>query len=155
MSTTTAGQDRNEQLIRRLYSLAEATSKDTPKFLSLFADGGYFYDVAGGTKYYGSDIGLTVDIYAAAFPDMHRELDSFYFDDNVVVVELSLNGTHKGDLAMPAGTILATGKEIHAPCCDVFHLQGGKVASFHCYVAVPILLGQLGVLMTLGAAFKH
>jgi len=155
MSTTTAGQDRNEQLIRRLYSLAEATSKDTPKFVSLFADGGYFYDVAGGTKYYGADIGVTVDIYAAAFPDMHRELDNFYFDDNVVVVELSLNGTHKGDLAMPAGTIPATGKEIHAPCCDVFHLQGGKVTSFHCYVAVPVLLGQLGVLMNLEAAFKR
>ena len=47
----------------------------------------------------------SVDVCAAAFPDMHRELDSFYFDDNVVIVELSLNGTHKGDLAMPAGTI--------------------------------------------------
>src|SRR5580704_2671664 len=101
MSIKTPEQGRNEQLIRRLYSLAEATSKDTPKFVSLFADGGYFYDVAGGKKYYGSDIGLTVDVYAAAFPDMHRELDSFYFYDNVVIVELSLNGTHKGDLAMP------------------------------------------------------
>jgi len=102
MSVKTKPQDRNEQLIRRLYHLAEATSKDTQKFVALFADGGYFYDVAGGKKYYGSDIGLTVDVYAAAFPDMHRELDSFYFDDNVVIVELSLNGTHKGDLAMPA-----------------------------------------------------
>jgi hypothetical protein len=155
MSTKTPEQDRNEQLIRRLYHLAEAASKDTPKFVSLFADGGYFYDVAGGKKYYGSDIGLTVDVYAAAFPDMHRELDSFYFYDNVVIVELSLNGTHKGDLVMPAGTIPATEKQIHAPCCDVFHLQDSKVTSFHCYVAVPILLGQLGVLMNLGAAFKR
>ena len=155
MSAKMTEHDRNEQLIRRLYHLAEATSKDTQQFVSLFADGGYFYDVAGGKKYYGSDIGLTVDVYAAAFPDMHRELDSFYFDDNVVVVELSLNGTHKGDLAMPAGTITATGKEMHTPCCDVFHLKGGRVVSFHCYVAVPILLGQLGVLMNLGAAFRH
>ena len=106
--------------------------------------------MAGGKKYHGSDIGLTVDTYAAAFPDLHRELDCFYFDDNVVVVELSLNGTHNGDLAMPAGTIPATGKAIHAPCCDVFHIEHGKIASFHCYVAVPILLAQLGVLMNLG-----
>jgi steroid delta-isomerase-like uncharacterized protein len=155
MSTKTTEQDRNEQFIRRLYSLAEAVSKDTPKFVSLFAEKGYFYDVAGGKKYYGSDIGQTVDVYAAAFPDMHRKLDSFYFQDNVVIVELSLNGTHKGDLALPAGTIPATGKEMHAPCCDVFHLEDGKVASFHCYVAVPILLGQLGVLMNLGAAFRR
>jgi len=156
MSAKTPEQDRNEKLIRQLYYLAEAASKDTPKFVSLFADGGYFYDVAGGKKYYGSDIGLTVDVYATAFPDMHRELGNFYFyDNNVVIVELSLNGTHKGDLAMPAGTIPPTGKEFHAPCCDVFHLKDGKVTSFHCYVAVPIMLAQLGVLMNLGAAFRH
>src|ERR1700722_7809224 len=155
MSVKTPEQDRNEELIRRLYYLAEATSKDTQKFVSLFADGGYFYNVADGSKYYGSRIGLTVDVYATAFPDIHRELDSFYFDDNVVVVELSLNGTHSGDLVTSTGNIPATGKKIHAPCCDVFHVENGKVTSFHCYVAVPVLLGQLGVLMNLGAAFRH
>ena len=115
MSANTTEQKRNEEAIRRLYHLAEAASKDTTKFVSMFADGGYFYDVGAGKKYYGVDIGKTVDIYAAAFPDMHRELDNFYFQDDVVVVELSLNGTHKGGLALPAGTLPATGKEIHAP----------------------------------------
>src|ERR1700743_2265487 len=155
MSAKTTDHDRNEQLARRLSPLAEATSKDTPQFVSMFAERGYFYDVAAGKKYYGQDIGLTVDIYAAAFPDMHRELDSFFFDDNVVVVELSLNGTHKGDLAIPAGKSPPTGKEIHAPCCDVFHIEAGKITSFHCYVAVPILLEQLGVFSNLQAAVKH
>jgi predicted ester cyclase len=91
------------------------------------------------------DIGLTVDAYAAAFPDMHRELDSFYFDDNVVVVELSLNGTHKGDPVTPTGTIPASGKEIHAPGCDVFDIENGKATSFHCYLATTIILAQLGL----------
>ena len=155
MTAKTPEQDRNEKVIRTLYSLAEAKSKDTPRFVSMFADGGYFYDVAAGKKYYGADIGVTVDVYAAAFPDMHRELYSLYFSDNLVIVELSLNGTHKGDLVLPAGTIPPTGKEMHAPCCDVFHLVDGKVTSFHCYVAVPILLEQLGVFMNLRAAFRH
>jgi hypothetical protein len=145
MSAKTAEQDHNEQLIRRLYYLAEAKSKDTPQFVSMFSDGGYFYDVAGGKKYYGSDIGVTVDVYAAAFPDMHRELDRFYFYENVVIIELSLNGTHKGDLAMPAGIVPATGREMHTPCCDVFHIENDKITSFHCYVAVPIMLAQLGL----------
>jgi predicted ester cyclase len=155
MSSNDTDRTANDQLIRRLYHLAEANSKDTQAFVSLFAQGGYFYDVAGGQKYYGDDIGVTVDVYAAAFPDMHRELDKLYFDGNVVIVELSLNGTHKGDLAMPAGTIPATGKEMHTPCCDVFHIVDEKITSFHCYVAVPIMLAQLGVLMNLGAAFRH
>ena len=45
-------------------------------------------------------------------------------------------------------------KDVHAPCCDVFHLKNGKVVFFHCYVAVPILLEQLGVFMNLSAAIK-
>ncbi len=145
MSAKTSEQVRNEKLIRELYHLAEATSKDTARFVSLFADGGYFYDVSSGKKYYGPDIGVTVDVYAAAFPDMHRELYSLYVYENVVIVELSLNGTHKGDLVTPAGTIPATGKEIHAPCCDVFRVENGKVTSFHCYLAATIIQAQLGL----------
>jgi ketosteroid isomerase-like protein len=154
MPTQTPEETRNEQVIRTLYSLADAKSKDTPRFVSQFADGGYFYDVAAGKKYYGSDIGYTVDVYATAFPDMHRELYNMYFRDDVVVVELSLNGTHKGDLVLPKGTIPPTGRTMRAPCCDVFHLKDGKVVSFDCYVAVPILLEQLGVFLNLQAAFR-
>jgi ketosteroid isomerase-like protein len=145
MSVKTTEQDRNEELIRHFYYLAEGASKDTPQLVSMFADGGYFWNVADGSKYYDADTGIPVDIYATAFPDIHRKLDSFYFDDNVVIVELSLNGTHKGDLVTSKGTIPPTGKEIHAPCCDVFHIQNGKVTSFHCYLAVTIILAQLGL----------
>jgi predicted ester cyclase len=151
----TAEEQRNAAVIRELYGSAEAAVKNTPKFVSLFGEGGYFYDVGAGKKYYGKDLGYVVDVYAAAFPDMHRELYSMYFNDDVVVVELSLNGTHKGDLVIPEGTIPPTDKEIHAPCCDVFHLKDGKVVSFHCYVAVPILLGQLGVFKNLSAAIRR
>jgi SnoaL-like polyketide cyclase len=154
MPTLTSQETRNEQAIRTLYSLADGRSKDTPRFVSQFGDGGYFYDVAAGKKYYGADIGYTVDVYATAFPDMHRELYDMYFRDDVVVVELSLNGTHKGDLVLPKGTIPATERTIRAPCCDVFHLKDGKVLSFDCYVAVPILLEQIGVFLNLQAAFR-
>jgi predicted ester cyclase len=151
----TSDEQAHAAVIHELYASAEAAAKDTPRFVSLFAEDGYFYDVAAGKKYYGKDIGYTVDVYASAFPDMHRELYSMYFDEDVVVVELSLNGTHKGNLPIPPGFIPPTNKEIHAPCCDVFHLKDGKVVSFHCYVAVPILLGQLGVFANLSAAIKR
>jgi ketosteroid isomerase-like protein len=151
----TAEEQKNAGVVRELYASAEAVAKNTPKFVSLFGEGGYFYDVSAGKKYYGKDVGEVVDLYASAFPDMHRELYSMYFDDDVVVVELSLNGTHKGDLVLPEGVIPPTNKEMHAPCCDVFHLKDGKVVSFHCYVAVPILLGQLGVFKNLSAAIRR
>ena len=142
----------NEHLIRQLYAVAEL--KDSAGFASLFSDDGYFWDVSAGAKYYGPDIGKTVDVYATAFSKMHRELEQFYVIGDVVIVELSLNGTHDGPLALAAGTIPASGREIHTPCCDVFHLENGKVKSFHCYTAGTILFGQLGVLANLGAAFQ-
>jgi len=154
MKATSSSNSKNEKVIRELYRTAEV--RDINAFVSIFTDDGYFYDVSAGVKYYKNDIGKTVEIYAKAFPDMHRELLEFYVkdDENVVVVELTLNGTHKGPLALPAGNIPATNKVMSTPCCDVFHLENGKVKSFHCYTAATILLGQLGVLENLSAAIK-
>ncbi|MEJ5979621.1 nuclear transport factor 2 family protein [Novosphingobium sp. PS1R-30] len=144
----------NEEIIRTLYAVAEAGSRDTAKFVSLFADDGYFFDVPAGIKYYGSDIGIPLDAYAAAFPDMHRELFELTVAGDVVVVELALQGTHLGDLPLPGGTLRPTGKRMDVPCCDVFHLKDGKVTSFHCYNAASVLLQQLGVLGNLEAALR-
>jgi ketosteroid isomerase-like protein len=155
MNEQTPEEARNEQAIRTLYALAEGNAKDTFKFVSQFTDDGYFYDVSADKKYFGRDIGVTVDVYAAAFPDMHRELYSIRTFGDHVLVELSLNGTHKGDLVIPAGSIPPTGKTMRAPCCNVFRLKDGKVFSFHCYVAVPILLEQLGIFMNLQAAIRR
>jgi choline dehydrogenase len=52
----TAEEQRNAGVIRELYALAEAAAKNTPKFVSLFGEGGYFYDVGAGKKYYGKDL---------------------------------------------------------------------------------------------------
>jgi len=152
MNTTSIS--TNEEVIREVYRTAEV--KDTKAFVSLFTDNGYFWDVSAGIKYYGSDIGKTVDIYAQAFPDMHRELLKFFVkdDENAVIVELTLNGTHKGPLVLPAGSIPPTNNVINAPCCDVFYLENGKVKAFHCYTAGTILLGQIGALTNLSAAIK-
>ncbi len=144
----------NEQIVREAYRTAEV--KDTKAFVSLFSADGYFWDVSAGVKYYGEDIGKTVDVYAEAFPDMHRELLKVFVkdDENVVIVELKLQGTHKGPLTLPMGSIPATNKVMDAPCCDVFYLENGKIKAFHCYNAGTIIFGQLGVLANLSAAIK-
>ena len=142
----------NETIIRELYRRAEV--QDADGFVAMFAQDGYFADVSAGQKYVGADIGKTVRVYAAAFPDMHRALEQVVVMGDVVVVQLSLNGTHKGPLQLPAGTIAPTGQVIHAPCCDVFRLKDGKVISFDCYTAATILFAQLGVLGNLGAALQ-
>lgn len=142
----------NERIIRELYRRAEV--QDAAAFTVMFTPDGYFNDISAGQKYVGEDIGKTVDIYATAFPDMHRALDEVVVMDDVVVVQLSLNGTHKGPLVLPMGTVAPTQQVIHAPCCDVFRLEDGKVASFDCYTAATILFAQLGILGNLSAALQ-
>jgi ketosteroid isomerase-like protein len=39
-----------------------------------------------------------------------------------------------------------TGRTIDVPCCDVFHLENGKVTSFHCYNAASVMQQQLGLI---------
>ena len=97
----------NEEIIRNLYRVAE---KEPKRFRSLFTENGYWWDVPAGVRYRGDEVARAADIYSAAFPDMHRELSHLYFDGDVVVVELSLNGTHRGDLPMGLGILPATGK---------------------------------------------
>lgn len=140
----------NESIIRKLYQLAEGD--DLAAFAALFGDDGLFVDMPTGATFRGADTGKPVALYAAAFPDMHRRLGRFIESGNTIVVELTLTGTHKGPLVLPAGTIAATHRKIAVPCCDVFVIEGGKVASFHCYNSSSTLLDQLGVLDHLAAA---
>lgn len=124
----------NEAIVRELYRIAEVPNLDPNRFASYFADDGYFLDVSSGQRWVGSNVREPVGGLILAYPDMHRELLKVYTAaDDVVVVELKLQGTHKGDLPLPGGVLRATGKAFDEPCCDVWHLKRGKVQSFHCY----------------------
>ena len=135
----------NEEIIRELYAAGEGRGLDTKKFVSMFSEEGYMLDIPSGTKFRGQAIGDSIAGFASAFPDVHRELLSIYVAENVVVVELRIRGTHKGELTLGSKTIAPTGMAIDVPCCDVFHLESGKVISFNCYNAVSVMQQQLGL----------
>lgn len=137
---------KNEDIVRAVYASAEGKTLDADKFVSLFADDGYFLDIASGGKWIGKDVRQPVEGLAAAFPDMHRELLQVYSsEEGVVIVELRLQGTHEGDFHTPAGVVSATGKKFDVPCCDVFNLKHGKVEAFRCYNMPSIWFAQLGI----------
>jgi ketosteroid isomerase-like protein len=134
-----------EKFIRKLYTYGEGQGLNTEKFVSMFSDEGYMLDMASGTKLRGKAIGDSIASLASAFPDVHRELLDIYVAKNVVVVEIAIRGTHKGELALASGALAPTGKAIDVPCCDVYHLEDGKIISFDCYNLPSAMLQQLGV----------
>ena len=144
----------NEQIIRKAYQTAEV--KDVDGWIASFTDDGTFTDESIEVVYRGpGELGKTVEIYATAFPDMHRELFRMYSTGDIVVVQLALQGTHLGPLSLPRGTIPPTGKKMDAPCCDVFELSDGKINRFDCYPSGSVVLTQLGVIGYLDAALEH
>jgi ketosteroid isomerase-like protein len=135
----------NEKIIRELYKVAEGDTLDLETFVSAFSEDGYMTDIPAGLTLRGKAIGDYLAALTSAFPDIHRELFGIHLAGDVVVVELAIRGTHTGDLSLPSGTLAPTGRTIDVPCCDVFHLEAGKVVSFHCYNALSVTQQQLGI----------
>ena len=143
----------NVAAVRNAYAVAER--KDLEGWINLFTPDGVFVDNSVGATYRGRALADPVRNYGTAFSNMHRELYHIYVDGNVVVVQLALQGTHDGQLQLPFGELPATGKQMDAPCCDVFELEDGKIKRFDCYPEGSIIFAQLGVLNNLDAALSH
>ncbi|MDV6271033.1 nuclear transport factor 2 family protein [Rhodococcus globerulus] len=145
--------NENVAAVRNAYAVAER--KDLEGWIDLFTPDGVFTDNSVGITYRGRELADPVGNYSTAFSNMHRELSRIYADGNVVVVQLALQGTHDGPLRLPFGELRATGKQMDAPCCDVFELEDGKIKRFDCYPEGSIIFAQLGVLANLEAALTH
>lgn len=125
---------RNEEIIRRAYALAEVKpNPDLQGWIDAFTPDGTFTDNSAGITYRGKDLAAPVAYMATAFPDIHRELFRIYSVGDMVIVELSINGTNIGR----TGSTPPNGRKLRTPCCDVFNLKDGKIVSFHCY---PLIL---------------
>jgi hypothetical protein len=65
----------NEATVRNAYQVAER--KDLAGWVNCFTEDGTFTDESIGVTYRDKQLSQPVEIYAAAFPDMHRELYRF------------------------------------------------------------------------------
>jgi ketosteroid isomerase-like protein len=83
--------------------------------------------------------------YLTAFPDLRHHVRHFVESGDSIALELEVSGTHTGPMQTPQGAVPATGKRVVWDSCDVVHVRGGKVASWHVYHDTVPLLTALGV----------
>ncbi|SRR6266568_2250827 len=135
-----------EEVVRAAYHAAEGSVLDVPGFVELFAEDGVFNNVVAGDSYRGEHLGDLVVFMGQLAPDIHRELHSFnVIGDNLVAVELSIQGTFAGPFQTPAGVVEPTGAKLDIPTADFWYVEDGKIKEFNCYVGVSVMLAQLGV----------
>lgn len=132
-----------EQLIRSMY---DAVNKhDVEKFVSFFNEDAQFKDVSTGHVFHGrSEIRDMINGWLKTFPDMNLRVSEIFGTGDKLVTELTLTGTHKGELELPEETIPASGKQVTVPSADVFRLKNDKIQSVNCYFAATVLMDQIG-----------
>lgn len=80
-------------------------------------------------------------IYHVAF-DARGEFPNMVFSDQQAVIEGDFVGTHIGEFA----GIPATQKKVRVPLCVVYDLENDRIKRGRIYMAVPVMLKQLGVM---------
>jgi steroid delta-isomerase-like uncharacterized protein len=79
------------------------------------------------------------------FPDLKLEITRRYVSDDVITVEATLSGTHKGLW----NGIPATGRQIQFPFCVIFLFdKNDRLTGERTYFDSALLLRQLGLLPT-------
>lgn len=76
-----------------------------------------------------------------AFPDMHLTWDEMLSDDDTVMVEWTVTGTHEGEY----NGIPPTGNEIEQQGMEKILIADNKVQEAHIYFDTQEMLTQLGV----------
>jgi hypothetical protein len=135
----------NLEVVLRDYHVAEGNSLDVPTFVNSFTKDGVFNDVVAGQTYKGQALGDVLNNMVSVFPDVHRELKQITVHGNVVSIELSIQGTFKGPLPTPAGSLKPNGAKVDVPTADFWYLRDGKVEKFNCYVGYTVMFAQMGV----------
>jgi len=142
----------NEAIVRHAYHAAEGDVLDVAGFVGSFTEDGVFNNVVAQESYRGEHLGDLVVQMAELLPDVHRELHRVTVLGDMVAVELSIQGTFLGPLQTPAGTVQPTGAKIDVPTADFWYLRDGKIETFNCYVGLPIMFAQMGVMPDFASA---
>jgi len=83
--------------------------------------------------------------WATAFPDAKATFQRELLCGNVVVLEHTWQGTHKGPLQTPDGPIPATGNRIDVRACMTVEVVGDKAKMQRHYFDMGTILQQIGV----------
>ena len=95
-----------------------------------------------------------VQRWKTAFPDLRGQIKDVISAGDRVVVEVEWEGTHRGSLQAPFGTIPATNKTARIPATIVMKIEGGKIRASRHYFDVFSLMTQLGLAPNLSQALS-
>jgi len=88
--------------------------------------------------------------WRTAFPDFWVEINHLAIYTQSAVCEYVLRGSHNGTLALPSGSIAATGRQLDLLVCETFMIENGRLSQINTYFDQITMLQQLGILLKPG-----
>jgi steroid delta-isomerase-like uncharacterized protein len=134
-----------DQPIELLKKNIEAFNKgDFETFGSTFAPKGRYEEHA--TRRVSSSRDEEVDLtrgWRDAFPDARGTIRNIFASGDQAVAEITWEGTHKGNLEGPTGTIPPSGKHVSVPASMVVKVRDGEITESHHYFDMNTLVDQI------------
>lgn len=87
--------------------------------------------------------------WKTAFPDLRAKIKDISVAADRCVVELEWEGTHRGSLDVPFGSIPPTNKVARVSAALVMRVENGKIREEHNYFDLFSLMTQLGLAPTI------
>jgi len=117
-------------------------------YRSLLAEGGIWEDRAIGKSFSAADVAARNDPrkWAQAFPDFTDALTNQIGNENYLVFEHHVAGTHLGPLQVDGRSYEPTRRKIEMLIADVMKIENGKAVRIHHYHDMVSLLRQLGLM---------
>ena len=117
---------------------------DFETFGSTFARNGRYEEHGTGrvTSSRDEEVELTRG-WRDAFPDARGTIRNIFASGDQAVAEITWEGTHKGNLDGPAGTIPPSGKRITVPASMVVKVRDGEITESHHYFDMSTLVDQI------------
>jgi steroid delta-isomerase-like uncharacterized protein len=114
---------------------------DIPATLATFADANYDVVPLGAPSGGPGAVEELLGGLFAAFPDFSAEIGALHHGDDIVFVDTTIRGTHRGTWA----GVPASGRPIEVRCGCVFHFEGDGLVKETVFFDHATLLAQIGL----------
>ncbi|HBW19146.1 MAG TPA: hypothetical protein DEH11_09100 [Actinobacteria bacterium] len=140
--TTSAEADLREVRERIIRSHLDAECRhDIAAALATFAEANYDVIPLGAPSNGAAAVEELLAALFAAFPDFSADMRALHHGDDIVFVDTTMRGTHRGTWA----GVPASGRPIEVRCGCVFHFEDDRLVKQTVYFDHATLLAQIGV----------
>jgi steroid delta-isomerase-like uncharacterized protein len=128
-------------------SIEAFNAGDWDRFRSLHAEDVVEDELGTQRRIEGSDALVESNQgWKQAFPDASGLVTNAVESGDTATLEITWSGTHSGPLEMPDGELPATNKRVELRACQVFRVEGDRIAEDRNYFDMATMLQQLGAM---------